>query len=113
MKKINQFSGIEFPEIDLASFGHNSSLSKNTSDSQPKRITGLEAKLCYLVTKQELYKLGYDDFSSQKIEVLDFFNLLMTTLRNSIYYFRQIVFSRNVRKRVFKFVNQATLQTGH
>ncbi|ESA36474.1 sulfotransferase domain protein [Leptolyngbya sp. Heron Island J] len=112
LAEINQFSGIEFPQIDLTSFGHNSSLSKNTSDRQPKRITGLEAKICYLVTKQELYKLGYDDFSSQKIGLLDFFNLLMTTLRNSIYYFRQIIFSRNVRKRVFKFVNQVTLQTG-
>ncbi len=110
---INNFAGIEFPEIDLAAFGHNSSLSKSGKESQPKRITGLEAKICYLLTRKMLPQLGYDDFSNQKVGFVDFFNLLMTTFRNSAYYFRQIVFSRNVRKRVFKFLNQVTFQTEH
>ncbi|MEM8614183.1 MAG: sulfotransferase [Cyanobacteria bacterium P01_H01_bin.105] len=109
LSKIGQFTGIEFPTIDLASFGHNSSLSKKGGESQPKKITGLEAKICYLLTKKELSKLDYDNFSNQTIAPLDCFSLLITTLRNTIYYCRQIVFSRNVRKRVFKFVNQVTL----
>ena len=107
---ISHFSGINFPKIDLGAFGHNSSLSKQGKKKEHKRITGLEAKICYLLTKKDLYKLGYDDFSAQQVRFLDFFNLSITTLRNASYYFNKIVFSRNVRKRVFKFVNQVTLQ---
>ncbi len=112
LEKMNRFAGIEFPDIDLNSFGHNSSLSKGQGERQTKKISGLEVKICNLLTQAEQKKLNYGGPSEQKVVFSDFFNLLMITFRNSVYYSHQIVFSRNIRQRVFKFVNQLTLQTG-
>lgn len=112
LAEINQFSGIEFPKIDLSSFGHNSSLSKGQKERQPKKITGLEVKICHFLTQKEQQKLNYSPPSDKDIVFSDFSNFLVTTVRNSAYYSRQIIFSRNIRQRVLKFVNQLTLQTG-
>lgn len=103
---MSEFSGINFHKIDLASYGHNSSLSKDREGKQVRKITGLESRICHLITQKELHKLGYEVLSEQSMAFFDVFNLLATTVRNVTYYFRQIVFSPNVRKRVFKFMNQ-------
>ena len=106
LANISRFSGIEFPTIDLAAYGHNSSLAKDDKGRRPKRITGLEAKICYLLTQKTRHRLDYNGVSDQSVGLTDFIVLTIITFRNSVYYFRQILFSRNVRKRVFKFVNQ-------
>lgn len=112
LSDISQFTGIEFPQVDLTSFGHNSSLSNNGSTKKTKRITGLEERICCRLTQNVSHEIDYDGFSMQPIGWGDAFTLLATTCRNVVYYSRQIVSSRNVRKRVLKFLNQLTLQTG-
>ena len=107
---VSQFTGAKFPAIDLTSFGTNSSLSQDGAYNKPKRITGLEANICYHLTKKELHRLGYEDFSGQDIGMADPLSLLVTTFRNCVYYLRKILFSNNIRKRVFKFVHQMILQ---
>lgn len=110
LSDISQFTGIEFSTVDLTSFGHNSSLSSKGAAKGNKKITALEAKIGYMLTQNVARELGYNDFSSQPLALVDIFSLLATTARNAAYYFQQIVFSRNVRKRVVKFVTQMMSQ---
>ncbi|MBT9311317.1 sulfotransferase family protein [Leptothoe kymatousa] len=109
---ISRFSGIEFAQVDLTSFGHNSSLSDKGSAKNKKRITALEERIGHFLTHKVAHELGYGNSPLQPLAVADVFNLLATTGRNGAYYFRQIVFSRNVRKRVVKFVSQMLSQAG-
>lgn len=105
LAEISRFADVKFLPIDLKTFGHNSSLSSRETHKKVKTVTGLEAKICHIFTQNALHRLGYDDFSIPPIGLADVFSLLVTTYRNFLYYFRQVTFSRNVRKRVFRFMS--------
>ncbi|MEL6333854.1 MAG: sulfotransferase [Cyanobacteria bacterium J06626_26] len=112
LAEIHQFSGMEFPHIDLKSFSNNSSLTQKPGERQTKELTGLEIKICNRLTQKEQQRLNYEQTADKDVAIADFFQLLTTTARNSAYYSSQMIFSRNVRKRVLKFVNQVTSQAG-
>ena len=103
--KLGDFLNVQFPNLDLANFGNNSSFKNKKKEG----VKSSEIWLCEKIAGQEMKKIGYE-LSSKQLAYKDLGYLAYLTKRVIIYYCKNLLVSNDIRKRVFKLAKLSLSQ---
>ena len=103
--RLGDFLNVQFPKLDLADFGNNSSLKNKNKES----LKNSEVWLCEKIAGQEMKKIGYQ-LSGKKLEYEDLGYFAYLTQRVVSFYCKKLMLSNDIRKRVFKLAKKSIFQ---
>lgn len=106
--KLGDFLNVQFPKLDLANFGNNSSFKNKHKEG----VKSSEIWLCEKIAGQEMEKIGYE-LSSKKLVYKDLGYLAYLTNRVFSYYCKNFLISNDIRKRVFKLAKLSISQENY